>query len=146
MAYTYIHRCFVVFRNALITHSPKEPTAASGAGAGAAAVVAAAAVVPSGAARPVVVRFSWLFHSRLATTSPATRSQRHTHTARIPRTHRTSVVTITIIIVTSNRLPCAKCFFCVEQIFFRSGLPRIRTDTECFFFLAVLPCNFHFLR
>jgi len=63
----YIHRCFVVFRNALITfYEGANRCVVAGARVAvvAAAAAAVAAVVPSGA---WPVRFSWLFHSRPAT-------------------------------------------------------------------------------
>lgn len=62
----YIHRCFVVFRNALITFYEGATAVAEGArvvaAAAAVAVALVPAVVPSG--EPRLVRFSWLFHSR----------------------------------------------------------------------------------
>lgn len=60
----YIHRCFVVFRNALITFYEGANRCVVAGARVAVVVAAAAAVVPSGA---WPVRFSWLFHSRLAT-------------------------------------------------------------------------------
>lgn len=63
----YIHRCFVVFRNALITfYGGANRCVVAGVGV-AVAAAAAAAVVPSGA---WPVRFSWLFHSRPTTSQP----------------------------------------------------------------------------
>lgn len=61
----YIHRCFVVFRNALITfYEGANRCVVAGARVAVVVAAAAAAVVPSGA---WPVRFSWLFHSRPAT-------------------------------------------------------------------------------
>lgn len=104
----YIHRCFVVFRNALITFYGGATAAvdvvvvprAVGDGwqwrtvtvTAAAAAVAATAVVPSGACRPV--RFSWLFHSRPTTSQHTATHREHTTHAAVVRRPRQSIYDI----------------------------------------------------